>query len=83
MEVNKPLLDEKIKASGLKIGAVANKIGISRMAFYNKVNNFTSFTVAEVFMLCDVLDILDDEKPKIFLDTGLDKTKRKKKKVIK
>lgn len=68
MEVNKSLLDEKIKASGLKIGAVAKKIGISRMAFYNKVNNNTSFTVAEVYMLCNVLDILDEEKPKIFTE---------------
>lgn len=66
MEVNTLLLADKIRDSGMKIGSVAKKLGISRMAFYNKVRNKTSFTVAEVFMLCNILNIVDEEKPKIF-----------------
>ena len=47
MKVNKQLLEEKIKDSGLKQKFIIDKIGISEQAFINKKNNKTPFRVAD------------------------------------
>lgn len=60
-------LKEKISASGIKIGFLCEKLALSRQGFNKKINGKTAFKVAEVFVLCVLLSISDEEKEKIFL----------------
>lgn len=64
--VNKELLDDYIKRSGLKIAFIAETLGISVQAFRSKCVGKISFRASEVYVLCDLLKIADDDKPKIF-----------------
>ena len=64
--VNTQLLDEKIKASGLRVGFIVDKIGISRQAFDKKRKGKTSFRVAEIYVISDLLNLNDESKMKIF-----------------
>lgn len=60
------LLDEYIANSGLRIGFLCQQLGISRQAFDKKRKGINSFRGSEVYVLCDLLRINDDMKPKIF-----------------
>ena len=65
--VNTQLLDDKILSSGLKIGFIIEKLGISRQAFDRKKKNVYPFRCAEVYVICDLLQITDEqEKMEIF-----------------
>lgn len=64
--VNQALLDEKIKLSGLKKGYIVEQIGISRNGFDKKCKGKTPFRGAEIYVLCDLLNISDSEKSSIF-----------------
>lgn len=54
---NTKLLKKIIDESGLKIGFIADFVGISRQALWNKVNNSSSFNQYEIEKLCDILKI--------------------------
>lgn len=60
------LLSEKIKESGLKINYLCENLGISRAGFWKKVKGETPFRVPEVFVLCSLLKIENEDKMKIF-----------------
>lgn len=60
------LLDVYIEKSGLKISFIVEKLGISRNAFDKKRKGITPFRVSEVYVLCDLLHISDEDKGKIF-----------------
>lgn len=64
------LLDDRIKSSGLKIGFIVGKLGISRQAFDKKKKNEIPFRAAEIYVLCDLLNIADEDKPKFFCRKG-------------
>lgn len=64
------LLDDRIKSSGLKIGFIVGKLGISRQAFDRKKKNEIPFRAAEIYVLCDLLNIADEDKPKFFCRKG-------------
>ena len=65
--VNTQLLEEKIKKSGLRVDFLIETLGISHTAYYKKKDNKTPFRAAEVYVLCDLLNIRDDnEKHEIF-----------------
>lgn len=64
------LLDDRIKSSGLKIGFIVGKLGISRQAFDRKKKNEIPFRAAEIYVLCDLLNIDDEDKPKFFCRKG-------------
>lgn len=66
MKVDTQLLDEKIKNSGLKTTFIIDKLGLSHNGFYKKKSGKTPFRTAEIYVLCDLLHIPDDEKVKIF-----------------
>ncbi len=66
MKVNTQLLDEKIKESGLKTTFIIEKLGLSANGFYKKKNGETNFRVSEVYVLCDLLHISEQEKNEIF-----------------
>lgn len=65
------LLDEKINNSGLKVNYIVESLGISREAFYKKKNGRTPFRKSEIYVICDLLKITnDEEKTKIFYPEG-------------
>ena len=66
-DIDSKLLDEYIEKSGLRIGHIVDVLGISRQAFDRKRRGYTSFRGSEVYVLCDLLKIPEDIKPKIFL----------------
>ena len=66
---NKELLDEYIAKSGLKITFIAEKLGITVQSFGQKRNNVSSFKAAEIYVLCDLLNIKED-RDKIFCPKG-------------
>lgn len=70
--INTQLLDEKIRQSGLKQNFIVDKIGISNQAFSKKKNNKTPFRVSEIYVICDLLDITDDERMNIFFDAQVE-----------
>ena len=64
--VNTQLLDEKINSSGLKVGFIVDTVGLSRNGFDKKRKGKLAFRVAEIYVLCDILKISDEEKQRIF-----------------
>lgn len=60
-------LDELIRNKGLKMNYLADKLGISRVAFNAKRNNNSIFTAREIKILCEELNITSlKEKERIF-----------------
>lgn len=59
-------LAKKIEDSGLKTSYIVDKLGISRQAFDFKKRNRRKFRTAEIYVLCDLLNIPDDERQDIF-----------------
>lgn len=61
------LLKKRIDASGLKIGYIANQLGISKQLLWKKINNITQFNQYEIDKLCTILKIETlEEKESIF-----------------
>ncbi len=54
---NSELLKKIIDESGLKVGFIADYVGISRQLLWKKVNNLTPFNQYEIDKMCDVLRI--------------------------
>lgn len=54
---NTKLLEELIRESGLRLGFIAEKLGISRQALYKKIKGLVSFNQNEIKMLCELLHI--------------------------
>lgn len=70
LDIDSELLTQYIKKSGIKIGLICKKLGISRQAFDQKRKGLISFRASEVYVLCDMLRIPDDIQPKIFCLSG-------------
>lgn len=66
------LLESKIKAIGLTISAVAEKLGITRAGFYKKLNNNSEFKASEISKLSAILALSDDERELIFFARNVD-----------
>lgn len=54
---NSELLKKIIEESGLKIGFIADYVGISRQLLWKKINNLTPFNQYEIDKMCEVLKI--------------------------
>ena len=54
---NSELLKKIIEESGLKVGFIADFVGISRQLLWKKINNLTPFNQYEIDKMCDVLKI--------------------------
>lgn len=64
---NAQYLEEEIKKSGLKKAFLADKCGITRQSFTTKCKNPSSFTAAQVAILCRELKITQaSKKERIF-----------------
>ncbi|WP_148464864.1 helix-turn-helix domain-containing protein [Peptoniphilus harei] len=76
--INTKELNAIIDSSGLKRGFISRKVGITRAALYNKINNKTEFTANEIAKICSVLNINDsDKKNEIFFANYVDKKETK------
>lgn len=65
-------LRELISKSGLKLGYIANQLGISRFALSNKIQNRTEFRVSEIVKICEILCIDYDSREQIFFAHKVD-----------
>lgn len=65
------LLKEKIKESGMTVKAIAEKSGILRETFYNRLKGNGEFTASEIVSLTKVLNLSISERDKIFLNEKL------------
>lgn len=71
---NTSLLREKIDASGLKLGAIAEKMVISYSWLKKKIDGEKPFKAYEIQILCEVLGITDlEEKERIFFAENVGK----------
>lgn len=55
-------LEVAIKRSGLTKTEIAEKLGISQMALYKKINNKTEFKASEIVALSNLLHIENKEQ---------------------
>lgn len=63
---NSQLLNEAIIDSGLKITYIANRLGITREGFYNKLKNETEFKASEIVVMQKILNLSNSKRDKIF-----------------
>jgi len=71
--MNRSILESVIKEKGMKKYALADKIGISRSAFYAKIAGVTEFSNSEIQALKVNLNLSDKELMRIFFDDEVDK----------
>lgn len=64
--VDTQLLDEKIEQSGLYLKYIIEKLGLSRNGFDKKRKGKTPFRTAEIYVLCDLLKLSEEDKSLIF-----------------
>lgn len=68
--VDTDLLEDKLDSTVYKIEYIVNTLGISRQAFDKKRKGITPFRASEVFVLCSLLNLTDEEKVLIFKPKG-------------
>lgn len=64
--VDSAMLDEYVNKSGYKLGYIIEKLGISRASWHKKKTGCVSFRGSEVYVLCDLLNIPEEDQEKIF-----------------
>ncbi len=65
-DIDKKLLDKYIRKSGKGITYLSEKIGIPTAELKEKMDGKASFLVSEILVLCEELEIPDDDANKIF-----------------
>ena len=71
--MNNELLREVIKDSGVKVTALADKIGISRQSLTMKLNGERSFDQGEIMAIKTNLHLTDEQFMQIFFNDEVDK----------
>lgn len=61
------ILKDRIRESGMKVTAIAEKSGILRETLYNRLNGVGDFTAREIVSLSKVLALTDADRDNIFL----------------
>lgn len=69
--VDSERLEAAIKKSGLRMSYIVEQLGITRQGFDYKRKGKTSFRQSEVYVLCDLLKLSDQEKTEIFFPERL------------
>lgn len=59
-------LKTRVRASGLKMQSVAEKLGISRASLWKKMSGRVEFKVSEIAEISKVLNLTSDERDYIF-----------------
>ena len=62
-------LKTRINDSGLKLTAIAEALGLTRQALWNKIENVNEFKASEIAALADILHLTESEATNIFLRT--------------
>lgn len=70
--MNNELLREVIKDSGVKVTALADKIGISRQSLTMKINGERSFDQGEIMAIKTNLHLTDEQFMQIFFNDDVD-----------
>jgi plasmid maintenance system antidote protein VapI len=60
-------LKARITDSGLKLTAIAEALGLTRQALWNKIENVNEFKASEIAALADILHLTENEATNIFL----------------
>lgn len=55
--MNKALLEYEMKKRGVSIAKMCEVLGISRSAYYRKVNGISEFTQSEIQKIVDFLEL--------------------------
>lgn len=71
--MNDKMLLEKIEASLIPKASIAKELGVSRQAFYKKLNGDREFKASEVKKLAAILHLTTEEKDAIFFADYVDK----------
>lgn len=59
-------LRDEIKGAGVSISFIARVLGISRTAFYKKLNGKTEFKAVEIKKICEALHLSAEKREDIF-----------------
>ncbi len=59
-------LKNAIEKSGIKYGAIAEKMGLSGYGLRRKITNVTEFKASEIVKLSSILELSEAERNKIF-----------------
>lgn len=70
--VDKQKLNQAVDKSGLKRKAIAQRLGLSDHALFNKINGISSFKVSEVLILEEVLNLSENETRSIFFNRDVE-----------
>lgn len=71
--MNNEKLKEVIQESGVKVSALADKIGISRQSLHMKLNGERNFDQGEIMSLKTILHLSDAQFLEIFFNDTVDK----------
>lgn len=63
---NEALLREEIKGKGLKMGFIAEALGISYQCFLNKIGGKSEFNAKEISKLTNLLNLEVEKRDAIF-----------------
>lgn len=69
---NTALLESYISESGLKVGYICEKLGLSRQGFRKKLTNESEFKASEINTLATLLGISTAERDQIFFAENVD-----------
>jgi len=64
--INTELLRNTIKEKGVKYKYIASRCGITPYGLQKKIDNIYDFRLNEIIAICDVLDLSNEQKNKIF-----------------
>lgn len=72
-------LRDRIEESGYRKSWLAQKLGISNQALWNKLTGKRSFNLEEILMLSKILGLSISDREKIFFNFNVDKLSTLKK----
>ena len=71
---NTDLLMEYVRKSGLKVGFIAERLGLSRFGLAKKMRNESEFKASEIEKMCEILHIDSmQDRGRIFFAQNVDK----------
>lgn len=79
--MNSALLTTKIEAMGRSKSEIAESLGITRQALYNKLNGENEFKSSEIRRLSEILSLTPEERDLIFFADYVDISANTKKEV--
>lgn len=66
--LNERELKAEIFRNGLTVKELSSKMGLSKSALYNKINNKIKFNIEDVEKIIELLNLTEEQVVKIFFD---------------